>query len=33
LLVVESCPTVVGVITRKDVIMGGDEFLEPGAFL
>ena len=27
LLVVESCPTVVGVITRKDVLMGGEEFL------
>jgi len=33
LLVVESCPTVVGVITRKDVIMGGDEFLESGDYI
>jgi hypothetical protein len=31
LLVVESCPTVVGVITRKDLLMGGQEFLLPGA--
>lgn len=30
LLVVESCPTVVGVITRKDLLMGGEEFLQPG---
>jgi hypothetical protein len=31
LLVVESCPTVVGVITRKDLLMGGEEFLLTGA--
>jgi len=30
LLVVESCPTIVGVVTRKDLLMGGEEFLLPG---